>query len=281
MQTKLIIFFMALALSAGAVPFDPPEISGWEQEGSVEVFDKDNLFDHINGASEFYFSYNFQKLWVVRYTKDDAEIAVEVYDQGDPVHAYGIFSMERPPEAEVKEIGAQGYYEDNILNFVAGRYYVKMNSYRESDAGSGVLLETAENLSGELSDDPQLPGVINSMPEENLVHNSREYVSNTFMGLDFLGGAYRAKYTDDEEEMTLFVLERDSEEEIENLLAEYHEFAEQEFEDSGDKDFVIEDPFNGTIHMHRTGNYIIGFSGDDVEPLRERLLEKIKQNLEI
>lgn len=279
MKITLIIFFAALVFSASAVPFDPPKIEGWEQDGEVEIFDRDNLFDHINGASEFYFSYNFQKVWVVRYAKGDAEISLEVYDQGDPIHAFGIYSMERPPDSDVKDIGGQGYYEETILNFVADRYYVKMHSYNEPDAGSGVLRDVAEDLTNQLAEQPGLPEMVKTLPEKYLVKNSRQYVSNTFMGLEFLGSAFRGTYSNDEGEVTLFVMERESSDDIKEILKQYLEFADQESESINEGDYKIEDPFNGAIHLHWTGNYIIGFSGDDVEALRKELLEKMKGKL--
>ncbi|MFW6203165.1 MAG: DUF6599 family protein [Marinilabilia sp.] len=279
MKGTLIIIFASLVFSASAAPFDPPEIEGWEQDGDIKVFDRDNLFDHINGASEFYFSYNFKKLWVVRYSKGDAEISLEVYDQGDPVHAYGIYSMERPPESDVSDIGAQGYYEENILNFVADRYYVKMQAYHEPDAGSGVLLDMAEDLTHQITDQPELPEMIEALPEKNLKENSREYVSNTFMGLDFLGSAFRGTYSNDKGEITLFVLERESADDVQKILEQYLEFADEEPGSIDEGDYKLEDPFNGTIHLHWTGNYLIGFSGDDVKDLRSELLQKMKEEL--
>ncbi|PWE01472.1 hypothetical protein DDZ16_01995 [Marinilabilia rubra] len=279
MKLYLIPLLTAFCFMAKAASFDPPQIPGWLQDGDVEVFDKDNLFNHINGASEFYFSYNFQKLWVTRYKKDEAEMTLEVYDHGDIVHAYGIYSMERPPEADVKDIGAQGYYEESILNFVAGRYYVKMNAYREPNAALGVLMSTARMVSERMADDPSLPEIVRAMPGDQLVPNSRQFVSNTFMGLEFLGSAYRAKYSNDDGELTLFVMERDSKSDIENLLLKYHEFAQTDVSVLSEGDYVIEDPFNGTIHLSWIGNYIIGFSGDDLKSLRERIAAEMERNL--
>ncbi|WP_016779068.1 DUF6599 family protein [Anaerophaga thermohalophila] len=281
MRTFFLLPALLVSFAVFADSFQAPHISGWEQDGEIEVFDSSNLFDHINGASEFYFSYNFQKLWVVRYSKGDAEITLEVYDHGDPVHAYGIYSMERPPEAKVKRIGAQGYYEEAILNFVTGRYYVKMNSYREKDAGSGVLLSSARNLADTLNEDHQLPGIIEAMPRENLIVNSRQFVSNTFMGLEFLGSAYRANYKTDKGKLTMFVIERQTHDEVKELINKYHEFAGQEIEEPAEGDFVIKDPFNGTIYLYWTGKFIIGFSGDNLKPLRQKLLREMKENLGI
>lgn len=271
-----ILIALAFSFTASADSFEAPEIPGWKQDGEVKTFEQNTLFNHINGAAEFYFSYNFQKVWVVRYVKDEAEVILEVYDQGDQVHAYGIYSMERPPEAEVSDIGAEGYSENNILNFVADQYYVKLNSYHVPDAASSVLMTTAKNVSDMLSDDPELPEIIKAMPEENLVDNTRQYVSNTFMGLEFLGGAYRATYRNEKDKLTMFVIERESSEEIKDLLTKYHEFTQAETGGLVNGKFVIEDPFNGTIHLNWKENYLIGFSGDDIEKLRDDLLEKTK-----
>jgi len=276
-----ILMMLVFSFSASGDNFEAPNIPGWEQDGEVKTFERNTLFNHINGAAEFYFSYNFQKVWVVRYAKNGAEIILEVYDHGDPVHAYGIYSMERPPEAEVSDIGAEGYYEEAILNFVTGRFYVKMNSYNVPDAGSDVLLTTAEEVSDMLCDDPELPGIIKAMPSEKLVNNTRQYVSNTFMGLEFLGSAYRGTYQTEDGKLTMFVMERDSPEDIRRLLGKYHDFADAETEEFVPGAYVLEDPFNGTIHLNWVDNYIIGFSGGDVEGLRQDLLEKTKNALEI
>jgi hypothetical protein len=274
---KLLLYSFALMLSASvnAISFTPPQIEGWQQEGEVEVFDQSNLFNHINGASEFYFSYNFQKVWVVRYKKGDAELTLEVYDHGDSNHAFGIYSMERPPEADVRKIGAQGYYEDAILNFVVDRYYVKMNSYREPGAGSGVLLKTANKLVPDLAEHTDLPAVIDLFPPQNQVPNSRQFIPNTFMGLEFLGSAFRADYENEEGKITLFIMERDEKEKIEKILRNYFNFAQMEVPSLAEGDFVVEDPFNGTIYLYWKGNNLFGVSGDDVPELRNSVLNAI------
>jgi hypothetical protein len=279
MKLNLLFLLVWLPFAAGAFSFVPPQIPGWEQDGDVEIFTGDNLFDHIDGAAEFYLSYNFQKLWVVRYKKGEAEIALEVYDHGDPVHAYGVYSMERPNGAHVTAIGAQGYFEESLLNFVTGRYYVKMNSFREPDAGSGVLLSTAKDLSPQLEENPELPAIVRLMPAGNMVPNSCQFVPNTFMGLEFLGSAFQASYETGDGKLTLFVMERKSPDEAAVLLQKYHEFVQSDPGELKEGSYVIEDPFNGTIHLYWKDHYIIGFSGDDLPAVRESLLETMKSKL--
>jgi len=274
------IFLLWLPFTAGAFSFTPPEIPGWGQEGEVAVFTADNLFDHINGASEFYFSYHFQKLWVTRYKKGDAEIALEVYDHGDPVHAYGIYSMERPNGANVSAIGAQGYFEESILNFVTGKYYVKLFSFREPDAGSGVLLSTAKSFAPSLEEKPELPLIVQRIPTQNLVPNSCQFIPDTYMGYEFLGSAFRATYKTGDGQLTLFVMERKIPGEAAEIIRKYHELLKMDPGDLKEGDYRIEDPFNGSIRLSWKGNYIIGFSGDDLPAIRQDLLKTITDRLD-
>ncbi|MGE4586299.1 MAG: DUF6599 family protein [Mangrovibacterium sp.] len=279
---KQILFLMLFLLSftLQAFHFIPPEIPGWTQDGELKVFTGDDLFNHINGASEFYFSYNFQQVWVVRYAKGEAEISLEVYDQGDPVHAYGIYSMERPSGASVRTIGAEGYYQESILNFVTGRYYVKMNAFREQDAGSGILLSTALALAPGLEKKPRLPDVVQAMPDLNRVPNSVQYIPDTFMGLEFLGGAYRATYQTEAGKLSLFVLERKSSEEVKQLLQKYLDFVQADsiaLKPEGSCE--LEDPFNGAIRLNWKGRWIIGFNGDKLPELEIRLSRSVQEKL--
>ena len=279
MKLTLLFLLAWLPFAGHAFSFTPPVIPGWEQDGDVEVYEGDNLFNHIDGAAESYLSYNFQKLWVVRYKKGEAELTLEVYDHGDPVSAYGIYSMERPSGAKVSSIGAQGYFEEGLLNFVTGRYYVKMFSFREPDAGSGVLLTTAKDLSPQLEEHPELPAVVRLMPAENQVPNSCQFIPNTFMGLEFLGSAFRANYKTGDGMLTLFVMERKSPDEAAQLLQKYHAFVKSDPGELKEGSYQLADPFNGTVYLYWKGNYIIGFSGDDLPALRASLLDTMKSRL--
>jgi hypothetical protein len=102
------------------------------------------------------------------------------------------------------------------------------------------------------------------------------------MGLDFLGSAYRGTYANEKGEVTLFILERETSDDIQKIITKYLDFAGEETENGPEEGaYTIEDPFNGTIHLHWTGNYIVGFSGDDMAELRSGLLSQMKENLNL
>jgi len=279
MKPTFLFILFCLPFAVDAASFVPPSIPGWERDGEVEVFTGDNLYNHINGASELYFSYNFQSLWVTRYKKGEAEITLEVYDHGDPVQAFGIYSIERPGSAAVSAIGAEGYFEEGTLNFVTGQYYVKMFSFREPNAGGGVLLSTAKGFAAQLEKEPGLPAIVKLMPAENLVPNSCQFIPNTFMGLELLGSAFRASYKTADGTLTLFVMEKKSAEEAVQIVKKYHEFVKKDPGELKEGSYLIEDPFNGNVHLYWKGNHIIGFSGDDLPAVRESLLAEMKDKL--
>jgi hypothetical protein len=258
-----------------------PELEGWTKTDETLVFNKDNLFEHINGASEFYLSYNFQKLYVESYEKGEAELTIEVYDQGDEVNAYGIYSMERSKNAKIEKIGLQGYYDASTLNFTTGKYYIKMMSYEIENAGAGFLSEVANKLALTLCATPEIPSVINAFPQENLILNSRQYISNNFMGLSFLGAAYRATYNSTEGDYTIFVIKRESAEEIEAIVKKYHEFSETKLKKLKEGTYLIEDPFNGTINLKWTGKYLLGASGNISKKQFSKISEQVEKSLNV
>jgi len=107
-----------------------PEMVGWTQDGKPQVFSPKTLYEYINGAADLYLTYEFQDLNVVDYKGEGkAAVTVEVYRHGDSTQAFGIYSQERLANARFLDIGAQGYQEPNVLNFVVGPYYVKINGY--------------------------------------------------------------------------------------------------------------------------------------------------------
>jgi len=281
MYRLVIIISLLLPVLSVAQQIQMPELQGWSKTGETLIFDRDNLFEHINGASEFYFSYNFRKLYVTSYEKEGSELSIEIYDQGDEINAYGIYSMEKSPNAETKNIGLEGYFDSATLNFTTGRYYVKMMAYNIDNAGAGILSDVANSIAPTLCETPEMPTVINAMPVENLIANSRQYIPSNFMGLSFLGAAYRAKYSSSDGEYTLFVIERESPEDIESIIKKYHEFSDTKLRKLKEGTFLIEDPFNGTINLKWSGKYLIGASGKITKSLLSGNFNKLENALNV
>lgn len=144
-----------------------PDVKGWNKSKDIQIYTPQNLYEYINGAAELYLSYDFQELQVAEYlNRHNATVIAEIYRHKTPVHAFGIYSQERPTEGNILKIGAQGYVEEPILNFVVGNAYVKINSYDVGEETGEVLQIFANKVAANLGGKGSLPKILTCFLEE-------------------------------------------------------------------------------------------------------------------
>ena len=279
MRKTLFLSLVLFPLSIWAQGVVFPTLNGWESDGKVQAFNKDNLFERIDGAAEFYLSYGFESLQVASWKRDGSELTVEVYDHGDPLHAYGIYSIERSAKAETSPIGLEGYSDAATLNFVTGKFYVKINSTQIEKVAGFSLKSFATEFAKTLCSNPEYPKVIGLFPKENLQSNTCQYIPTEFMGLGFLGSAVRAKYSLNGAEVTIFIIERADRAEVEKMVLKYISYADAKIKKVAEGDFLLKDPFNGTVCLRWKGNYLLGSTGFSDQKMVTPLLDKISGRL--
>ncbi len=154
-------------------PAAPDGIMGWRVTDSVETYDRESIFDYINGAGEVYRSYAFQNVTVHRYTKPDApEIVAEIFDMGSSDDAYGVFSYAR--ESEEQGIGSAFERRGNVLCFWQSKYYVCVVAYESSDDVKTAIDSLARAIAERLPPAGPVPRMISILPDKNrVVHTER------------------------------------------------------------------------------------------------------------
>lgn len=237
-----------------------PTIEGWNKTEKILTFFPENLFDYINGAAELYLSYDFQQLKVAEYSSKNSEasVLIEIYRHKTPVHAFGIYSQERPTEGSFLDIGAQAYLEGTVLNFIAGEYYMKLNCY-DAGAETSVFLKAfaqkiAENLNGKAS----LPRILSIFPEKGKQKNSEKFIAVNFLGYSFLRSAFIADYEDSNNHFTLFIIEGVDSKECEEMLAQYLNKTKSSQKEVKENRYILSDPYHGDIALSWKGKYIWG-----------------------
>src|SRR4030067_2515703 len=101
--TALCLGFLSLAaLMSPAVPPEqtpapsdfalgkalPQEISGWQKSRDDQVFNREDIFDYLDGAGELYLAFDFQFVFVREYAKPEAPaVVVEVYPMSSSADA--------------------------------------------------------------------------------------------------------------------------------------------------------------------------------------------------
>lgn len=198
-----------------------PALDGWALSEAPRSYFPDDLFEYINGAAESYLSYDFRELIVADYEKKgaDATLTLEIYDMGGAVNAFGIFGSERYPENAPVAVGDLGYAEDEALNFLVSRYYVKMLGFGLGESTGALLEAVGAKVAGAVRTAGGLPALVRAFPGDGLVARSEKYVKKNFMGHAFLRDGYVASYKAGGRELEGFFIEGGSEKDAEAMMA--------------------------------------------------------------
>lgn len=240
-----------------------PVISGWHHSEEPRSFRPETLFEYIDGGAEAYLSYDFKELVVGQYAADasKASVAVEIYDMGTALNAFGIYGAERFPESRFLDVGSQGYAEEGVLNFVHGRFYVKLLCFDCEGDGSATLLWFARDVIAKSPDEPEgFPPILQALPRHGLIANSEKFILRNVLGFAFLHDGYLASYKLQGAEFDGFIAAAASPEEAEVSLGRYLEFQTRNrwTKNPLGEDMRLAGPSDDVQYLGRRGRFLFG-----------------------
>ena len=258
-----------------------PAVAGWEMTGDIDVYDWESLWDIINGAAELYYAYDFQEMYWGRYSNPDDDgtyIVMEIYRQGNPVMAFGVYSQERPRPPRLVEVGAEGFAAPGALHFFVSDLYVRMRSHDTSPE----IAETMENLARKVSDiveaRPTFPEITRKLPAHGRVPFSEQFIQTNFLGHSFLSGAFVSSYEISGKRFNLFVIEHENGEQCRKMLADYYQFSRQDTDDITEGIHLIEDRWNGEVGIVWQDHFLYGFYNLENPELQQTYFEMFSGN---
>jgi hypothetical protein len=207
MRGPIACLFLAVALWAQQAPI-PAEVKTrlaalLPKGGDAARFYSSDLYRYMDGGADIYLKYGLVALAHREYKRAGVEMTVDVFDMGSPLQAFGIYSAERSPEYHFIDIGAEGYSSESTLNFVQGRYYVRLSAF--GDGAATALDSFARAISRSIGGDRKLPALLDMLPRENRMARSEKYVVGAPAGHDFLSPALTASYRFDGKATTLVI----------------------------------------------------------------------------
>jgi hypothetical protein len=255
-----------------------PEASGWRQADKPQVFSPETLYEHINGAADLYLKYDFQDLQVAEYGNEKkAAVTVEIYRHRSPHHAFGIYSQERLPNANFLEIGAQGYYESMVLNFIKGPYYVKISSYNTGADDREILLAFGRRVAQNLEGITSLPATLSFFPSDGKKKNSEKFIARDFLGYSFFHSGFTADYELGRKKFKVFVIEGQNKDDCRNMMEQYLKKAENLEKKTGEGPYRLKDPYHGEVNLYWQGKYIWGMMDLDDPVLVSRYMKQFEE----
>jgi hypothetical protein len=258
-----------------------PEVGTWTLSEKPQSYIPGTLFEYINGAAEIYLAYDFKELVVGFYGKeketDDASLSVEIYDMGSAKNSFGIYSAERFSESNFIPVGNQGYLEEGTLNFLVGRFYIKLLCFNCGEESDEVLKSFSGMIVKGVKKRGQLPPLLSYFPKEGLISNSERFILRNFLGYDFLHDGYTASYELKDQEFDCFIIEGTDEQDAQGMLKQYLEKKSNGDIQKTSMGYRLKDRYYHNIFLALNGNTIFGVMKirDDFKDMGERYLRML------
>jgi len=255
-----------------------PRVADWKTTENIQRYNPETLYEYIDGAAEAYLGYDFKELAVAEFRSGRAKamLTAEIYDMGSAVNAFGIYSAERFPESRFIPVGVQGYLEEGTLNFLAGRYYVKLLCYEGGGQTGEFLKLFAGAIVDKIKDPGGFPAPLQAFPKDGLVANGEKFVLRNALGFKFLRNAYLASYRLADQEFEAFLIDGKTAEDAEAMFKQFLDhFGGAAAAKGGAVRF--KDPYLRNVYAARSGTFICGVTKlkDGQDALGEKMLARL------
>jgi len=263
-------------------------MNGWQVVDGPTEYDSDTLYEYLDGGAPLYLRFGFQRMVHARYQLGDnplSSVTLDIYDMGADLGAFGLHRSGRPPEAEVRDWGGEGYRSGTV----AAAWKGSVSIHAEADEDRPELIEAMEDLvakvAHEVDGSTSRPQIIDLLPRDGLVPWSERIVAEDLMNHEFLPGGVLATYRVAGNEGTLFFSELADEPAVTEAMAKLRAHHDQwseivgEIDSIGDGGFRFSDPGLGSGAVVSTGSFVMGVRGGLSFDAQMDLLGRLVDNL--
>lgn len=300
MKITRIIPFILLCFLCSPLPVSAAEVSlekvlpspacapGWVMDEKVTLYNKDTLFDRIDGEAELYFPYGFEMLATARYaSKQNPRIAMDadIYKMGSLLDAYGMYANYRRRDDTDIKIGAEGSVSSSQLFFYQGRYLVRLQVTGATSLGQDVFLACARAITQNLPADTNRPKELEMLMIPAVVRKSERYIAQSLLGYDFFRRGLIADAVLKGEKSQVFVVLEDSQDAARKALEQYRENVKTSGKDmrvtetQGRISLKAVDSLYGNVLVTQVGRHLVGAIRFKNASLAEQLVGQIRKRL--
>ena len=153
-------------------------VVGWTPAGELRVYERENLYDMVDGQADGFFVYGFEQVAAQRYQDAaGAVLEVDIWQVATPADAYGLFTagLAGQPATVCPSQGSADCYEGDAdpgrrLAFWQDRYYVQV--YGRQPVADADLQAFAQAISAALPAGAERPALVSRLPPDRLVERS-------------------------------------------------------------------------------------------------------------
>ncbi len=258
-----------------AVKLLPEALAGLPRTGPVRSFNKDSLYEYINGHADYFISGGFRLLAVGEYGADGAgqpRLVVNLYDMEQPIYAFGVMMGELNEDLQPLDLGSLGFLSGGESRFVDGRYYAQLSTFDEGvplQQAAGELAQVlAERRHGIEPLDLRFPDLGRPL--------ATHFVKEDYRGLDFLDKVLERRFQWQDRELAAFQLTVPPDE-MAGLTKRLKGFLEEEgieftlSQHQGLAYYHVQDPYEGEWFFLPQDSRLLGVFAQPDAALLERI----------
>jgi hypothetical protein len=176
--------------------FFPDKISEFRKTGEVKIYNGKDLYKAIDGEADLFISYNFIKMFIVKYKSARNTYEIQIAHVDNFYNAYGLFSSYTSQYGKFIKAGGRGFLEDNVLTFFRDKWFVRIQNVdaKEEKIVKSEMIKLAGFFSANIKGSLACPREINFFPKKNLVEYTVRYVPKNVMGRRYFSKGFEAEY---------------------------------------------------------------------------------------
>jgi len=168
-------------------------------------FNRDNLFEAIDGMAPEYIGYGCKALamleWPPAQNKGE-KVEAQLYDMGSPLGAFGIYSRAHVGKGEFADVGEEAAVAEDSVEFARGPYYVRLTGPPEARR---LLEGLAKAIVAKVPPGPRPAQFIAALPTEGRIERSERWIPDSAFGMEFMRNVVAARYRVGGKEIELYL----------------------------------------------------------------------------
>ena len=153
----------------------PSKIMAWSAEPKDRMFDRNTIFDYINGGAEVYRAYNMQRCLSRRYlTPDGPAIVLDIFDMGTSADAFGVFTHDT--NGEIIKLGQDARLQPGWLCFWKDRFFISIYTEEETPAAKKAVRELGRQVATLIKAEGTRPPILSQLPSRGLRSDTIRYL---------------------------------------------------------------------------------------------------------
>jgi hypothetical protein len=145
-------------------------VGGWQPSGDVQAYNRDTIFDLVDGQADAFFAYGFEQVAVRSYQNTaGTTLRVEAWQLATPADAYGLFTANRAGTPAA--VGNGGDADPGRrLAFWKDRYFVSASA--TADVPDADLTAFAQAIASVLPSGGEQPALVGKLPAAGLAERN-------------------------------------------------------------------------------------------------------------